>query len=92
MQDRVKPAMAYYRRLERESRVVFRATPYRPGAEPPPFQFDWSTHLFQPAAFVRPGPEVVVRRLGDCEQGVGGRPAVLAPPPGLPRPDPASLD
>ena len=92
LQDRVEPAIAYYRRLERESRVVFRASPYRPEAERPPFHFDWSTHLFQPAAFVRPGPEIVVRRLDDCRQGVGGRPAVLAPPPGLPRPDPASLD
>ena len=90
--DRVGPAIAYYRRLERESRVVFAASPYAPGAEPPPFHFDWSTHLYHPAAYVRPGPEAVVRRLEDCRPGVGGRPALLKPPPGLPRPDPASLD
>jgi hypothetical protein len=90
--DAVRAAAAYYRRLERESRLVFHASPYRPGAERPPFHFDWSTHLYQPDTFVRPGPEVVVRRLDDCRQGVGGRPAVLAPPAGLPRPDPASLD
>ena len=92
LRDRVGPAAAYYRRLRRESRVVFRASPYRPGAEKPAFHLDWSTHLFLPSAYVRPGPEVVVYRLDDCRQGVGGRPAVLAPPPGLPRPDPASLD
>ena len=92
LRDRVPRAVAYYRRLERDSRVIFRASPYAPGAAPPPFHFDWSTHLFLPDAYVRPGPDVVVRRLDDCRPKVGGRPAVLAPPRGLPRPDPASLD
>ena len=92
LRDRVGPAAEYYRRLRRESRVVFRASPYQPGAEKPEFHLDWSTHLFLPAAYVRPGPEVVVHRLEDCRQGFGGRPAELAPPRGLPRPDPASLD
>lgn len=90
--DGVAPALAYYRRLESESRVVFRASPFRAGAAPPGFNFDWSTHLYYPRAYERPGPEVVVRRLDRCRQAAGGRPAVLAPPPGLPRPDPESLD
>lgn len=92
IRDGVGPALAYYQRLERESRLVFRASPYRPGAARPRFDFDWTTHLFYPRDYVRPGPEVDVRRLDRCRQGAGGRPAVLAPPPGLPRPDPDSLD
>ncbi|CAA9470146.1 MAG: hypothetical protein AVDCRST_MAG38-1234 [uncultured Solirubrobacteraceae bacterium] len=92
MRDRIEPAAAYYRRLRRESRIVFHASPYKPGTDKPDFHLDWSTHLFLPAAYVRPGPEVTVHRLAGCRQQVGGRPAVLAPPPGLPRPDPASLD
>jgi hypothetical protein len=63
---------AYYRRLDRESRVVFRASPYRPGAKPVRFDFDFSTHLYEPAAYWRPGPDIAVRRLTHCRQGVGG--------------------
>ncbi len=78
MRDGVGPAAAYYRRLRRESRVVFRASPYRRGAEPPPFDFDFSTHLYYPRAWVRPGPVVTVRRLDRCLQRVGGPAARLA--------------
>ncbi|HSD80085.1 MAG TPA: glycosyltransferase family 39 protein [Solirubrobacteraceae bacterium] len=56
----------YYRRLARESRVVFRASPYRPGAQPVPFDFDFSTHLYYPRAYERPGPDVTVYRLRGC--------------------------
>jgi hypothetical protein len=73
---------AYYRRLDRESRVVFRASPYRRGARPVPFDFDFSTHLYEPAAYERPGPDIAVHRLSDCRQGTGGPlPAVAAAPP-----------
>jgi len=89
--DGVAPAIAYYRRLERESRLVFRASPYRDGASPPPFSFDFSTHLYYPSAYERPGPDVQVRRLRDCRQGRGGRPARAAPPPWAPRPDPVRV-
>src|SRR4051812_3264434 len=65
---------AYYRRLDRESRVVFRASPYRAGARPVPFDFDFSTHLYYPAAYERPGPDIAVHRLTGCRQGVGGSP------------------
>lgn len=58
-------ALAYYRRLERESRLIFEALPYRAGARPVPFDFEWSL-LHYPAAYARPGPEVRVYRLERC--------------------------
>jgi hypothetical protein len=58
---------AYYRRLARESRVEFRASPYRRGAAPVPFDFDLSTHLYEPSAYERPGPAVTIYRLRDCQ-------------------------
>jgi len=64
-------AIAYYRRLERESTVVFRASPYRRGASPPDFDFDFSIHLYYPREFARPGPEVIVYRLDRCQAGRG---------------------
>jgi dolichyl-phosphate-mannose-protein mannosyltransferase len=60
----------YYRRLARESRVLFHASPYKPGAHPVPFDFDFSTHLYYPSAYERPGPDVTIHRLRDC--GAGG--------------------
>jgi len=57
---------AYYRRLARESDVIFRASPYRPGAAPVPFDFDQSTHLYLPRGFERPGPEITIYRLRHC--------------------------
>jgi hypothetical protein len=83
-------ALAYYRRLDAESKVVFRASPYRPGAGPEPFNFDYSTHLYYPSAYDRPGPLVEVHRLDDCVQGTGGRSIVAPPAPWSPPPDPAS--
>ncbi|HEX8104031.1 MAG TPA: glycosyltransferase family 39 protein [Solirubrobacteraceae bacterium] len=71
--------LAYYARLARESRVVFRASPFRRGAKPPPFDFDFSTHLYYPRAYVRPGPVVTVRRLDRCLQRVGGPAARVGP-------------
>ena len=60
-------ALAYYRRLERESQPVFGVLPYRPGAEPVPFDFNRSLLYYSPA-FSRPGPEVDVYRLDRCSQ------------------------
>jgi hypothetical protein len=59
---------AYYRALAREGRVVFRASPYRAGAHPVPFDFDLSTHLFLPRAYERPGPDATVYRLRGCRE------------------------
>jgi hypothetical protein len=65
--SRDQDVLAYYRRLERESDLIYRADPYKPGAEPPPFDFDLSFNYY-PAAFERPGPEVRIYRLRDCRQ------------------------
>jgi hypothetical protein len=73
-------AVAYYRALERQSRLIYSTSPYEPGATPPAFDFDQSTHLFYPDVYHRPGPAIRVYRLDDCEQGIGGRP-VKPPPP-----------
>jgi len=60
-------AVAYYRRLQREGEVVFRASPYGRGEGPVAFGFDWSFDYY-PLAFDRPGPSVTVYRLhgGRC--------------------------
>jgi len=64
---KVPEAIAYYRLLERRSRVVFHASPYDPGAGPVAFNFDWSFDYY-PRAYHRPGPEMTVYRLrgGKC--------------------------
>ena len=78
---RLAPALAYYDRLERESRVVYRGDPYAPGEGPVPFHFDLSYNYYPPA-FERPGPEVTVYRLDDCEQGYGPLPSGRGRPVG----------
>ena len=60
----------YYRRLEQEAEVVKVWSPYRKGAERPPFDFDLSYNYY-PSAFTRPGPEIRLYRLRNCRQGVG---------------------
>ncbi len=63
-------AVAYYRALARAGEVVYHASPYRAGARPAAFNFDWSFDYY-PLAYARPGPEVTVYRLrgGRCAQG-----------------------
>ena len=85
--DSVAPALAYYHLLERESRLVYAVDPYEPGASPPPFDFDQSTHLYYPSVYHRPGPEVRVYRLNRCVQGIGGRPATAPTPVRALRPE-----
>jgi Dolichyl-phosphate-mannose-protein mannosyltransferase len=67
---RAPRALAYYRRLDRESDVIFRVSPYRADAQPQPFSFDLSYNYYSPA-YERPGPEIVVHRLRDCVQRYG---------------------
>ena len=58
-------AHAYYGRLRRQAAQVVTFSPYRTGAPPVPFSFDFSyNHL--PRAFLRPGPLVEIYRLADC--------------------------
>jgi hypothetical protein len=65
--DEVPQAIAYYAALARRGDVVARFSPYRGGAKPPPFNFDWSFDWY-PLAYARPGPLIVVHRLrgGRC--------------------------
>ena len=60
----------YYARLERESDVVRRFSPYDEGAQPPPFHFDLSFNYY-PTAYHRPGPAATIYRLRDCRQRYG---------------------
>ena len=63
-------ARAYYARLERESKLVREFSPYKPGADPVPFEFDLSYNYY-PGAYERPGPTVRIYRLRDCQQAYG---------------------
>ena len=65
---KVPDALAYYRRLERESTRVFHASPYKPGRGPVPLHYDFS-YDYYPTAYYRPGGDVDIYRLEDCKQG-----------------------
>jgi hypothetical protein len=65
-----RDALAYYARLDRESDVVFSVSPFRADEQPQPFNFDLSYSYYSPA-YERPGPEIRIHRLHDCEQGYG---------------------
>ncbi len=79
---------AYYGRLERESTVLRRFSPYDAGATPVPFDFDLSFN-YEPAAYHRPGPVVTIYRLRNCRQGYGTSliqvPGAVELPPFAPR-------
>jgi hypothetical protein len=68
--DELAPALSYYRRLAGESDVVYRVSPYKRGATPIRFDFDFSYNYY-PSEFHRPGPEVTIYRLHDCKQRYG---------------------
>ena len=59
-------ARAYYSRLDAESAETIRFLPWRADADPPGFSFDMSFNNY-PREHARPGPEVLVHRLRDCE-------------------------
>jgi hypothetical protein len=63
----VPRAIAYYRALAKQGRLLYHASPYSPGSGPVAFNFDWSFDYY-PLAYHRPGPEMSVYRLsgGDC--------------------------
>ena len=75
---------AYYRRLERESRLLREFSPYDPGEGPVPFSFDLSYNYY-PTEYRRPGPTVRIYRLHDCRQRSGGP---VIPVPGAKEPPP----
>jgi hypothetical protein len=65
--EAVPQALAYYRELERRADTAYVASPYRAGAEPVAFNFDWSFD-FYPLAYNRPGPTMWIYHLrgGRC--------------------------
>jgi hypothetical protein len=66
--EQLRPEAAdYYRQLEERGEIVFHASPYRPGADPVRFNFDWATNLY-PFELEQPGGEVTIYRLhgGAC--------------------------
>jgi hypothetical protein len=67
------PALAYYKRLENESKLVLHVSPYKAGAKPVKFNFDLSYNYY-PSAYRRPGPEIWIYRLNNCKQGFGSVP------------------
>ena len=64
---KVPKALPYYRELERRGRLAYQASPFRQGAKPVPFNFDW-TFDYYPLAYDRPGPIMSIYRLqgGKC--------------------------
>lgn len=80
-------ARAYYRRLERESRLLREFSPYHDGEGPVAFSFDLSYNYY-PSAYERPGPTVRIYRLRRCRQRSGGPvipiPRAKEPPPFTP--------
>jgi len=64
---KVPRAMRYYRALESRATKVFEVSPYRQGADPVDFDFDWSFDYY-PRAYERPGATMTVYRLrgGEC--------------------------
>jgi Dolichyl-phosphate-mannose-protein mannosyltransferase len=80
-------ARGYYRRLEREARLLREFSPYDPGEGPVPFSFDLSYNYY-PTEYERPGPTVRIYRLRRCRQRSGGPvipiPRAKEPPPWVP--------
>jgi uncharacterized protein (TIGR03382 family) len=66
----VPRALAYYKELERRADTAYVASPYRRGADPVDFNFDWSFD-FYPLAYHRPGPTMWIYHLrgGRCASG-----------------------
>jgi hypothetical protein len=61
----VPGAIAYYAALRRASSSVVTFSPYRSGATPVDFNFDWSFDYY-PRAYERPGALISIYRLRDC--------------------------
>ena len=90
VETRSPPVLAYYRRLERESHVLARFSPYDRGRGPVPFNFDLSYNYY-PTAYSRPGPSAIVYRLDHCRQAYGA-PVIQVPRAREPPPHPSGTD
>jgi Dolichyl-phosphate-mannose-protein mannosyltransferase len=66
--EKAPGAVKFYEELASRGEVAYRASPYKEGEGPVPFNFDWATNYY-PLAYERPGFEMIVYRLtGDrCE-------------------------
>jgi hypothetical protein len=62
----VPNALRYYDELRRRGDVVYRVSPYGRDGERVPFSFDFSFDYY-PLTYERPGPEIVIYRLRDCD-------------------------
>jgi len=67
---KVPKALAYYKRLERESDHILHISPFKAGRAPVPLHFDFSYNYY-PTAYYRPGGIVDVYRLRNCKQLTG---------------------
>jgi hypothetical protein len=65
--EAVPHALAYYRELEGRADTAYVVSPYRAGAKPVDFNFDWAFD-FYPLAYHRPGPMMWIYHLrgGRC--------------------------
>ena len=70
----VPQALAYYQRLQRDSRLLYTVSPFKPGRKPVPLHFDFS-YDYYPTAYHRPGAIVDVYRLNSCSEKTGRVPA-----------------
>ncbi|MGH2901887.1 MAG: ArnT family glycosyltransferase [Solirubrobacteraceae bacterium] len=71
--EQVPNALAYYKELERRSKVAYEVSPYAKGKGPVGFNFDW-TFNYYPLAYNRPGPVMTIYRLqgGRCAEDLRG--------------------
>lgn len=58
----VPQAIAYYRALARDGKLVYESSPYASSSNGVEFNFDWAFDYY-PLAYVRPGPMVKIFRL-----------------------------
>ena len=65
--DSVPSAVAYYRALVKRATLVYQISPFKRGATPVTFNFDWSIDYYPPQ-YWNPGPVMSVYRLhgGKC--------------------------
>jgi hypothetical protein len=67
-QPKIAPsAIAYYAALANQADLMFHISPFAKGDRAVPFSFDWSIDYY-PGQYARPGPEMSVYRLKDCQQ------------------------
>jgi 4-amino-4-deoxy-L-arabinose transferase-like glycosyltransferase len=69
----VPGAIAYYRALAQQAKLIYSSTPYGPKGKPVRFNFDW-TFDYYPLAYSNPGPVMNIYHL------TGGECATPAPP------------